>query len=426
MSSTIEGLPTGWPAPLAEEAFSGLAGDAVKVIEPHSEADPVALLVNLLIGFGNMVGRASHFVAEADRHGTNLFAVLVGETSKARKGASWGQVRRLLFLADQHWVQHCVSEGNLSSGEGLIWAVRDPLKGRRGESDDPGVADKRLLVIESEFAAALKVMRREGNILSPVVRQAWDSGNLAVLTKHSPAKATDAHISIIGHVTKGELLRHLDETELGNGFANRFIFASVRRSKYLPEGGDLQESDLDSMAIRLAGAAAFAAHAGEMQRDSQARELWRAVYPSLSEGKPGLLGAITSRAEAQVMRLALIYALLDCSNAINVGHLLAALALWDYSEASANYIFGDATGDPVGDTILRGLAKAPEGLTRTAISSLFAGHETTSRITHSLDRLEALGKARRTHEATKGRSVERWHIEPETHISQNPHDEGVR
>src|SRR5262249_34069456 len=43
-----------WPSPLATEAFHGLAGEAIGVLGPASEADPAALLFQLLVGFGNV------------------------------------------------------------------------------------------------------------------------------------------------------------------------------------------------------------------------------------------------------------------------------------------------------------------------------------------------------------------------------------
>ncbi len=89
--------------------------------------------------------------------------------------------------------------------------------------------------------------------------------------------------------------------------------------------------------------------------------VWAEVYPKLSEGRPGLLGAATSRAEAQVMRLATIYALLDKSAVVRAEHLMAALAVWEYAEQSAKYIFGSALGDPTADAILRALRRAPRG-----------------------------------------------------------------
>jgi hypothetical protein len=84
-------------------------------VSPHTEADPVAILVQLLIAFGNMVGRGPHFVAEADRHHTNEFAVLVGSSAKGRKGSSWGHVRRLCELVDSEWTSTRIRSG-LSSG----------------------------------------------------------------------------------------------------------------------------------------------------------------------------------------------------------------------------------------------------------------------------------------------------------------------
>jgi hypothetical protein len=37
--------------------------------------------------------------------------------------------------------------------------------------------------------------------------------------------------AIIGHITKDELLRFVSGTELANGFVNRFLLVSVKRSQ---------------------------------------------------------------------------------------------------------------------------------------------------------------------------------------------------
>lgn len=435
-----------WPDPPDEAAFYGLAGDLVRAIEPHTEADPVALLGQFLAAFGNMVGRGPHFIAEADCHAMVLFVILVGTTSKGRKGTSWGHVLRLLkraVLPDQVAEHHCSEDlaafideppifpgdwwpfrriaSGLSSGEGLIWSVRDAIfkteaireKGKpTGEYQDvmvdAGEKDKRLLVMEPEFASTLRVLGRDGNRLSGTIRQAWDTGDLRILTKNNPAIATGAHISIIGHATKDELLRYLSNTETGNGFANRFLWMCVRRSKCLPEGGRIKKVDFTALVERLRKALEFARTIGEIKRNDEARKIWFEVYPELSEGKPGLLGAVTSRAEAQVMRLACIYALLDLSHAVRAEHLNAALALWDYCEASARFIFGDALGDPTADEILRELRSRPAGLTRTEIRDLFGRHKEASEISQALTSLLGAGQARCETEKTKGRSTERW------------------
>src|SRR5919112_2167991 len=155
---------------------------------------------------------------------------------------------------DSYWTEERVMNG-LSSGEGLIFAVRDPVTREDDEGGevvvDEGAEDKRLLVLEPELASTLKVMRREGNTLSAVVRQAFDDARLQVMTRNNPMKATDAHISIIGHITKAELLRYLTETEAANGFANRFLWLLVERSKELPFGGEWYKVDTTPLVRRL-------------------------------------------------------------------------------------------------------------------------------------------------------------------------------
>ncbi len=276
---------------------------------------------------------------------------------------------------------------------------------------DEGVEDKRLLVMEGEFASVLKVMRRETNILSAIVRQAWDGARLQVLTRKDPMKATGAHVSIIGHITKPELLRHLTETESANGFANRSIWLMVKRSKELPFGGEWHSVNITPMVKLLRVVLEFGKNAGEIKWGETAKDLWREVYGPLSEGKPGLFGAVVGRAEAQVVRLAALYAVMDESHSIEREHLLAALALWDYAEASARYIFGDATGDPVADRIIEALRVAGEdGLTRTQIRDLFKRHKSADVINPSLALLLRMSRIRRRSEYTGGRPTERWFL----------------
>jgi hypothetical protein len=347
LNAFIASVP--WPE-ISVLAFHGLAGQIVHAIEPYSEADPVALLLQFLSMVGSLIGCTPYFPVEADRHFLNLFGCLVGETSKGRKGVSVGYPKRLLGTVDEVWAKSRIMSG-LSSGEGLIWYVRDPTykQGKDGaeECTDAGEPDKRLLVVEPEFARVLRVLAREGNTLSAIIRHAWDDGNLQTMVsgrRIAPVRATDAHISIIGHITVDELRRNLTETETSNGFANRFLWCCVRRSKLLPEGGMYPQEALTPLAHQLKTAIIDARKTRRMQRDAAARARWAAIYEELSEGKPGLVGHVTARAEAQVLRLSCLYALLDQSPIVQVAHLDAALALWRYCEASARYILARRWG----------------------------------------------------------------------------------
>ncbi len=407
-----------WPQSVRQVAYHGFAGRFVETVEPHSEADPVALLSQLLVAFGNVIGRGPHFIAEADRHSMNLFLGLVGATSKGRKGSSWGHVRHLFAGVDPIWATDHQGSG-LVSGEGIIWAVRDSSpavpegatpsrKSSSGQHADPGIADKRLLIFGAELSSVLKVMDRSGNTLSTTIRDAWDGRDLRILAKNSPTKATAPHISIVGHITVSELRTDLHGTELTNGFANRYLWPLVKRSKALPDGGNLRDDELESLASMLRGIVLRARAVGRMERQEAAAELWRAVYPELSEGKPGIVGAVTSRAEAQVMRLACIYALLDGSASVRLDHLHAALALWDYFEDSCRFIWGVDPVNRAAARILDRLTQAPEGVLRSELYALFSRHVGAREVDVALNEIEASGQAVRASLPGRGRPGERW------------------
>jgi hypothetical protein len=409
-----------WPKPLEEAAFHGLAGRFVRLVAPHTEADEAALLFQFLATAGSALGRKAYYLVEQDRHYANINVAIVGNTAKGRKGTSYGRVAYIMRKVDLAWNERIVS--GLSSGEGLIWAVRDPIMRKEAMREkgkvvgyqevmvDEGISDKRLLVLESELASPLKVMKREGNTLSPVVRNAWDTGKLSTLTKNSPARATDAHISIIGHVTKTELLRHLDDTEMANGFANRFLFVCVRRSKALPFGGDLAEAELEALTLEVGKVLEQARHIERVTMADKTKEDWADIYAELSEAKPGLFGSLIARAEAQVIRLALIYALLDASSVIRPEHLDAAMACWDYCESSAKYLFGETLGDPMADEILKALkAAGSEGMSRTDIRDLFARNAKAALVDRALKALAEADLARSETKKTKGRPMETWY-----------------
>ena len=200
-------------------------------------------------------------------------------------------------------------------------------------------------------------------------------------------------------------MRHLRETEAANGFGNRFLWVCTKRARILPKGGG--QPEYGPLVEHLHNALTRARQMEQVERDDQAEEAWAAVYAELSEGQPGLFGAITNRAEAQVLRLSVAYAALDGAEAIRLPHLMAALAVWGYCEASARYIFGDATGDPVADRVLEALANGE--MDRTAMSYLFGRHTSSERISHALAMLQTARRVKvERRESDGGRPREVW------------------
>jgi uncharacterized protein DUF3987 len=362
-----------WPV-LDPVAYYGILGQLTRDIEPHTEADPTGILLQLLMMFGSTVGRRPFYPIEGVSHHTNLFAVLVGKTSRSRKGTSWGRARQV-FSAIQ---ESAPVKTGLSSGEGLVDAVHDDIrkwipanKGKPGHYviEKPAVADKRLYVTESEFGRVLVVMDREGNSLSEFLREAWETGNLGSMTKSCPITATDAHIAVCGQITRDELFHRLKDVDIYNGLANRFLWWCVRRSQLLPKGGEPDIHKVTEELERLKEAVLWARNTGELHRSKEAEELWNDLYHELNQEISGAYGAVTCRGEAQVLRLSMIYALADKSVEITLEHLKAAISVWNYARDSVRHLFTKELSGPHAIKLFKALRKAaPNGLSRRDIS----------------------------------------------------------
>jgi hypothetical protein len=401
VGSELLPAPAGWPAAPDRVVYHELLGEIVNRIAPHTEADPIAILTQLLVAFGAAVGRGAYFQVEATRHHGNEYMCLVGDSARGRKGSSWDHVRRLIIDADPSLEPRVLT--GLSSGEGVIWAVRDPT------AQDPGISDQRLLVIEPEFASVLKAASRELSTLSPTLRSGWDGRPLAILTRTAPARASTAHITVIGHITQHELRRHTTSLELANGYINRVLLIACRRQRLLPDGGapdPLHGTGLDRL---LAAALRQARTAGQIRLDNHARELWHHAYRQLAtEPHDGVVAQITARAEAHVIRLGLLYALADGQRQIATTHLTAALALQDYAARSAAWALTGATGDPLAEQIHAVLRQHPRGLTRSHISQALNHNQPAGQIDHALDALHAAGRVTAAQIPTGGRPAQLW------------------
>jgi hypothetical protein len=286
----------------------------------------VALLLQFLAAFGKLAGPAPHSLVGPTRRGLNLFVILVGESSKARKGTSWRQIAALFTEVDPLWTTRRVTTHRPTANI-ILQALRD----------EQPATDRRLFLLSEEFASILHLLGRETGQLSPLLRYAWDGGDLSAYDGRNLLHATAAHISFVGHVTQSELLHHIGRSESHNGFANRCLWTSVHPSQSLPNRSTLPPHELSDFARQLRQALEWI-HAPTSlvsRRSAAAQELWNDRYAGLSQGHPNVYGAATSRAEAQVLRLSTIYSALDSSPEVDVCHLQAALAVWDYCRASA-------------------------------------------------------------------------------------------
>jgi hypothetical protein len=392
-----------WPI-FSFAACPGIIGEFVQLATRDSEADPAAICVTLLTRFaaevyGYAEGQGPYISVGETLHPPRIFAVLCGNSSKARKGTSLYPVKKLFTR------EYCQSSdvsglpppakesgGPLSTGEGLAWQVR---------AVPPEEGDKRLMIQDEELAYGFACSKREGNTLSMGLRSFWDCGQYAPMTKNNPVRVKNAHICIITHITIQELKVYMGAVHAFNGFGNRFLWICVRRSKLVPLPSPMPESELAPIQREIWCRVGYAQKCGLITMTAGAREQWEAIYPDLSREHSGFAGSIINRAEAQTLRLALIYALMDGHNRIANKHLEAALALWRYAQESALYIFSGDSSDPLENKIVEALQQGP--LTATKLSAVFNRNLPKERLQPLLQQMEAQQRISITKEKNSGR-----------------------
>jgi hypothetical protein len=386
---------TAWPE-IEGDAFYGLAGDVVAALNPTTEADPNALLFTFLAWAGCYLGNDAYVLGGNTQHPGRVWPILTGASASGAKGTAVAAVGQFAQVVDStFYVKN--RAGGLSTSEGLIKRVRD----QRGDDPeakdfDEGVADKRLFVNEPEFASVLTRARREGNSLSSTLRDAYDGIPLETITSGSPLFASGHHVTILGAITPGELVERLSSTDITNGFANRFMIVMSKRSKLLPDGGYPDPAVLDQLAQRFRDVATHRPR-GRLERTPAASQLWHDEYHARhSRTMPdGPLSALTARWHASSARLSVVYALLDGSPVVDVQHVRASLAAWDYVEASTRHVFGSEDADHDLGRLVEFVDQSDLGVSRKQISiELFQRHKTKKELDALCDKLLGLGRYR--------------------------------
>lgn len=376
------------PPTMRSEGFPALLRAIVDAATASSEAHPVAVGANVIAWFGAAVGRVAFQRIGDQKIHARPFFIIVGKSGKARKGTAETTAREVFRRADA-MLRHnqgstCVlrfHDGGLSTGEGLAWAIRDEVEADdNGKGGDKGVVDKRLIVIEPEFANVLAQVKREGNTLSATLRNLWDGRSLEPLTKTSRTCASWPHVVVVGHITGFELLNRSTENEAANGLLNRFVLVHVHRPKLVALPEPTPDHELDRLAQHLAAAIADATRGDPLQRDRvevtltpAARDLWCEVYPRITQDRDGRIGSLMARSEVYARQLAMVFALMDRRSEIEPADVLAALAWVDYWSESVAYVFqggdlgeGEDALDPFAAEVLRLIEREPG----TTLSSL--------------------------------------------------------
>ena len=314
----------------------GLIGDIAGAGSDGSETNAYAIAANFMAYLSCAVGRGVYLPIGNTRHHARLFCLHVGRSGRGRKGDAVSLTLRIdlaLRAMDEAFTPQ-IHRGGLSTREGLVALIHDGY--RQGRQDVPAIEDKRLWVVESEFANVLHQGRRDGNTLSAALRDCWDGVDLKPATKSNRLYASDPHVCLSGAISPGELTGLMSARELTNGFANRFLMIWAERTRMLPFPKETPQAVVEKLARRTLEVLAFV-HAdrhGEHERlrmELSPQAQWR--YAQLYRGElhdgidDGAIGALLERRAPMLLRLAMLMALTDLQTRIDVPHIDAAMGM---------------------------------------------------------------------------------------------------
>lgn len=371
-TSRLLGNKASLPAPMEQAAYYGIAGQIVDIIAADNEPCRESLLGHFLIGMGNLIGSRAWMDQGSEQH-LNEFGLFIGPSSIGRKGTAWHLVSCLLKEVDPDWVKRRIRRA-LQSGEAIIHNIRDASVQTIGKKviRDPGVADKRLVIMEPEITRFLTIGKRKGNSIFDVANDCWDSLDpLCCDSKNAAEEATHPHVSMIAHGTVSAYLKELPESQKTNGNVNRSLILAVYRAqkKAVPERIRWRRTYPDIIRALQNVTVTFAIER-QIDWSPEARADWEKFYHSFEpKTKGGMISSILDRIPTHVVRIAMLYCVLDNSTLITGAHLRAALAFCDYCRRSAEWLFGVKTGDRSADRLYGALVRhKPKGMTRTEIS----------------------------------------------------------
>jgi hypothetical protein len=334
------------------ECLYGLIGEVAHAGSDGTETNAFAIAANFMAYLSCAIGRGVYLPVGNTRHHARLFCLHIGRSGRGRKGDAVSLVLRIdaaLRTIDESFSPQ-IHRGGLSTREGLAALIHDGF--RHGRNEVAAIEDKRLWVVESEFANVLHQGRREGNTLSAALRDCWDGVDLKPATKSNQVHASNPHVCLSGAISPSELTGLMSSREMSNGFANRFLMIWAERTRMLPFPRETPQAVVEHLARSTLNVLTFV-HANQpdmcehMRMEMSAQAQWR--YAQLYRGElhedigAGVTASLLERRAPMLLRLAMLMALTDLQTRIEVPHIDAAVAWIRHATASVRYVFVSAT-----------------------------------------------------------------------------------
>ncbi|MBS0464771.1 MAG: DUF3987 domain-containing protein [Proteobacteria bacterium] len=332
-----------------ETMFYGLLGEMATLAADGTEVNPSSAMAAGMVWLSATMGRNTCIAVGNEWHHLRLYGLHVGRSSRGGKGMSLALLDRVRkAIAERHGeaTYGNVHRGGLSSREGLALLIRDGYKD--GKQDIEPIIDKRLFIVESEFANVLSQAKRDGNTLSSALRDCWDGVSIKPATKSSRIWASRPHVALHGCITPSELRNKIASNELSNGFANRFLILWAERIGSKPFPARASDAQVEALADRFATVIDFG-RAGYPDADTPQRlsferkaiGLYADLYDHYRKPHPAgeLVTGLLERRAPMLLRMAGLFAITDLSTVIERQHVAAAGAWIDYYTQSVAMVF---------------------------------------------------------------------------------------
>ncbi|EPB6687166.1 DUF3987 domain-containing protein [Vibrio alginolyticus] len=340
------------PPKLRPEGLKGLIGHIANDLSDGTEASAEFIAAYLKVRLSSCIPRGfaeMPFGAFVTQPRINcLLALPTGEG----KGLAEKQANAVINTA-QKLLENTVSEhsdlpfysrvhaGGLSTGEGIAFELRDDSVNKKGEIEH-GVKDKRLCVVESEFANLLIKCNTRDSILSGTIRKLFDGDPIEPMTKTDRTSCNEPHAHIVGYIPPKELVVRMDSVSISNGFANRFPIYSGIQQLHQPIPKVIDRTVLESHAKELNKIITWCHQEKRTLTMSDCyKNLWIEKYSDLKQigAKDSIEQSLMTRAPHYATMYAMLFAMFDMSTTVTSDHLKSSLAWIDYWHDSVRYIF---------------------------------------------------------------------------------------
>ena len=381
----------------------GLIGEVARAGSEGNETNPYAIAANFLTYLSCAVGRGVYLQVGNTEHHPRLFSLHIGRSGRGRKGDSLALVLKINDAVQALDPTLCpqIHRGGLSSREGLATLIHDGFQ--HGNREVPAITDKRLWVVESEFANVLQQSRRQGNTLSTALRDCWDGVCIKPATKSNRIFASRPHVCLSGAITPNELTGLMSTKDLSNGFANRFLMIWAERTRITAFPKATPQSTVEHLAQQTHAVLTFANASNHLERNHTPMELspgakWHygQLYRDVLCQDLGndRVTAILERRAPLLLRLGMLFALCDVTTRIEVEHLDAALAWIRYFTDSVQYVFLSAKDERLStkasqhvELVLNFLNQHQSASRSDIVRKCFQGHLSKMEIDTCLDHL---------------------------------------